>query len=102
MADPVQRERTALAWDRTGVAFLVGGLLYLRAAGGQSWWWQVPSIAMVAAGCFLMLYGYRRYARAAAGPPEPGTLGAPGLLRAVGLATIAFSLAAAALIVVRH
>jgi uncharacterized membrane protein YidH (DUF202 family) len=96
----LQRERTALAWDRTGVAFLLAGLLFLRATGGASLWWRIPSVLTVVFGSLLMLYGYRRYARAAVGPAG-GPLGTTGLLRVVGLVAIAFSLASAALIVVR-
>lgn len=93
----LQRERTALAWERTGVAFVVVSLLFLRAARGLAWFWQVPSIVVMAFGAFLILAGYRRYARE--GPdPEPGWFAATRLVRAVGLATVAFSLTAAAMI----
>jgi uncharacterized membrane protein YidH (DUF202 family) len=92
----LQRERTALAWDRTGVAFLVAGVLFLRATVDAGWAWRLVGAATLVLGGFLVLHGYRRYAR----PPDParGGLAAPSLLRVVGLAAIVFSVASAALL----
>jgi uncharacterized membrane protein YidH (DUF202 family) len=96
----LQRERTILAWERTGAGFLVVSLLFVRAAGGMSWLWQLPGVAGVLLGCYLMLSGLRRYP-AASSDLVPGGFSWSGLLRVVGVATVLFSVTAAVMIVLR-
>lgn len=93
----LQRERTALAWERTGAGFVGVSLLFLRATRGLPWFWQLPSIVVMAFGAILIATGYRRYTRGSP-DPEPGWFAGTRLVRGVGVVTVAFSLAAIAVI----
>jgi uncharacterized membrane protein YidH (DUF202 family) len=95
----LQQERTALAWDRTGVAMMVAGALFVRA--GTPPYHELrhaPGMVAIVFGAILLLLAYRRYdwlhARLHAGEPVTS----PQLLVATGVFTVVF--AACALYVV--
>lgn len=59
----LQQERTALAWDRTGLSLVVVALLYLRGAGAPFVRpAQLPAYLGLALGTSMLFLGARRYA----------------------------------------
>ncbi|MCU1558501.1 MAG: hypothetical protein JWN09_2496 [Microbacteriaceae bacterium] len=72
----LQAERTALAWNRTGLAVLVNGLLALRSGwiSGQPTF-VVAGAVLLAAAAAAVLYGAwrRRHLLGVGGPTAPGT-----------------------------
>lgn len=96
----MQQERTALAWDRTALAMIVGGALFLRA--GQPPYHELrhlPGIVMIALGAVLLVASFTHYERRDARLREGGRATHPGLVRLVGVAAVLFSLASAGLVV---
>jgi uncharacterized membrane protein YidH (DUF202 family) len=96
----LQQERTALAWDRTGVAMIVAGALFVRA--GTPPYHELrhaPGMIAMVFGAVLILLAYRRYdwlhARLHAGEPVVSPL----LLIGTGVVTVLFALAALVLVV---
>lgn len=96
----MQHERTALAWDRTALAMIVGGALFMR-AGNPPYHHprHLPGIVMIGLGTLVLVLAFRRYesrnAQLRAGRP----VAQPGLVRVVGTATVAFCVAALGLVV---
>ena len=96
----MQQERTALAWDRTGLAMIVGGALFLRA--GDPPYHELrhlPGIAMIALGALLLVLSFQHYESRDARLRRGGTATHPGIVRIVGVATVLFTLASAGLVV---
>jgi uncharacterized membrane protein YidH (DUF202 family) len=96
----LQQERTALAWDRTGVAMIVAGALFVRA--GTPPYHELrhaPGLIAMVFGAVLILLAYRRYdwlhARLHAGE----AVVSPLLLIGTGVVTVLFALAALILVV---
>lgn len=59
----LQQERTALAWDRTGLSLVVVALLYLRAVGAPFLRpAQLPALIGLVLGTSMLFLGARRYA----------------------------------------
>jgi uncharacterized membrane protein YidH (DUF202 family) len=95
----LQHERTALAWDRTGLALLVVGALTLRAGGAPfDGWLHLPSYLAMVVGALLLWAGGRQYARREVTLRAGGSPVQPGLVRLTGIATLAVSLSALVLI----
>lgn len=77
----LQRERTALAWDRTGLALIAAGLLTVRAAGPPYvGWLPVPGYLTTLLGAGVLVHAGRRYGKDA----EDTAPIAPWLTRIVG------------------
>jgi uncharacterized membrane protein YidH (DUF202 family) len=94
--DPgLARERTALSWQRTAIAFAgVAGLMLLRALGSSApGWLAVAAAVPLAAAVGAARHGRAAYAQRLAGVVAP----ARGPLRVVALATVVAALAAAVL-----
>jgi uncharacterized membrane protein YidH (DUF202 family) len=94
--DPgLARERTALSWQRTAIAFAgVAGLMLLRAFSGTAPWVLALAAAVpLAAAAGAARHGRAAYAQRLSGIVAP----ARGPLRAVALVTVVAALAAAAL-----
>ena len=96
----LQQERTALAWDRTGVAMMVAGALFVRA--GTPPYHELrhaPGLVAIVFGAGLIFLAYRRYdwlhARLRAGEPVTS----PVMVLATGLVTVAFAIAALGLVI---
>jgi uncharacterized membrane protein YidH (DUF202 family) len=61
--DPgVQQERTALAWQRTGLSLAAAGVLYLHATVSRAWL-LIPGAALLLVAAATLLTGWRRYER---------------------------------------
>ncbi|MPZ74806.1 MAG: DUF202 domain-containing protein [Nitriliruptorales bacterium] len=97
----LRQERTALAWDRTGLGLMVAGGLFVRAAGPPyTDVRHAPGVAAMVVGGALIVLAYRRYGRLRrSATPESG--GSAGMVAAVGAVTVVFSFAALLLILVR-
>lgn len=83
----LQRERTSLAWDRTGVAFMVVGALMLR-VGGPPYLHiaRVPAILTIILGAGLIVAASRLFT-------DQGTpVARPTLISMIGLATTLVSI----------
>ena len=96
--DPgLQHERTALAWERTAIAGMVGGVLLARyAAAAIHPAWAALGIAAVVLGGVLLVWAGRHYDDLH-GPLRAGENPAhPAAVRLVGLASITFTGAALA------
>jgi uncharacterized membrane protein YidH (DUF202 family) len=88
----LQRERTALAWDRTGLSFLVASALLLRVAGSTPTVLRhLPGALGILLGSALLLGAARPGGRLREQRPQL-------LPRLVGLAAVALSVAALALV----
>jgi uncharacterized membrane protein YidH (DUF202 family) len=99
--DGLQHERNALAWERTAISAMVGGVLLARyAAQTLHWIFAAFGMLTVVIGGGLLVWTGRHYddlhgpLRAGASPVHPTAA------RIVGRAAIAFALAALALSVV--
>ena len=96
-----QQERTALAWDRTGVALMVVGALYLR--GGQPPYHHVrhwPGLAVLILGAGLIVAAYRRYEGQHGALREGRPVLSGELVILTGVAAAVFSVAALWLVLV--
>lgn len=94
-----QQERTALAWDRTGLALMVAGALYLR--GGRPPYHAVrhwPGVVVVMLGAALIVMAYRRYEGQHGALREGRPVLSPGMVVLTGVATALFSIAALVLV----
>lgn len=95
----MQQERTALAWDRTGLAMIVGGALFLRAgAPPYHELRHLPGMVMIGLGAILLVLSYEHYERRDSRLRRGGPATHPGLVRVVGVAAVLFSVASAGLI----
>lgn len=95
-----QHERTALAWDRTGVALMVVGALYLR--GGRPPYLHVrhwPGLAVLGLGAALIVVAYRRYEGLHGALREGRPVLSGELVIVTGVVTVLFSVAALVLVV---
>jgi uncharacterized membrane protein YidH (DUF202 family) len=93
----LQHERTALAWDRTGLGFLVFGALLLRS--GRPPFHPIrhlPGVAAIALGVGLLAWAASRYRSQMA---DGRTTPAPGAVRLVAAAASVLSVGALVLIV---
>lgn len=96
-----QQERTALAWDRTGVALMVVGGLYVR--GGQPPYHHVrhwPGLLVLVLGASLIVAAYRRYEGQHGALREGRPVLSGELVVVTGLVTALFSVAALVLVIV--
>jgi uncharacterized membrane protein YidH (DUF202 family) len=58
----LQHERTALAWDRTGLGLIVVGAISIRVAGGSiGELLHLPGYLVMGLGAALLWFGARRY-----------------------------------------
>jgi uncharacterized membrane protein YidH (DUF202 family) len=96
----LQHERTALAWDRTGLSLLVVGALTLR-SGGPPYddLLHVPGYAAMLVGAVLLWAGGRRYRRREADLRRGASPVQPHLVRLTGIVAMVVSVAALVLIV---
>jgi uncharacterized membrane protein YidH (DUF202 family) len=93
----LQRERTALAWDRTGVAFMVVGAFLLRVAGGPyPQLRHLPGAAAIAFGGGLVAGAGRGVGRAGDAAGEPRAR--PRVVRLVSAALLLVCCASLALV----
>lgn len=94
----LQHERTTLAWDRTAVAIMVAGSIFLHAGNGPLHSPRhVPGMVAIALGAVILAHAYRRYERLGAAG-RTGTGDAATWLRLVAVTTLLFSLASLALV----
>jgi uncharacterized membrane protein YidH (DUF202 family) len=92
----LQHERTALAWERTAIAAMVAGLLFVRVASGWHLALTLIGFAQVLLGAGLLIWAGYHYddlhgeLRAGRSPIRPGATRLVGAVTAVftGLATI--------------
>jgi uncharacterized membrane protein YidH (DUF202 family) len=96
----LQRERTTLAWERTGVGFIVAAALLLRAGGPPySHPRHAPAALALLFGGALVYGAARRYRSLET--LSPVSFPAPTWwIRAVGGAAVAFSAAALVIVVI--
>jgi uncharacterized membrane protein YidH (DUF202 family) len=95
----LQHERTALAWDRTGLSLLVVGALTLR-SGGPPYddLLHVPGYAAMLVGAGLLWAGGRRYRRREDDLRRGGSPVQPHLVRLTGIVAMVVSVTALVLI----
>jgi uncharacterized membrane protein YidH (DUF202 family) len=95
----LQHERTALAWDRTGLSLLVVGALTLR-SGGPPFddLLHAPGYAAMAVGAGLLVAGGRRYRRRELDLRHGESPVHPRLVLLTGFAALGVSLAALVLV----
>ncbi|MGH3665199.1 MAG: DUF202 domain-containing protein [Egibacteraceae bacterium] len=73
----LQRERTALAWTRTGLALLAAGAVYLRSAhSGLDSLWNLPGWTAIILGITVPLLAGRRQTSPAATDVRAQVVGA--------------------------
>jgi uncharacterized membrane protein YidH (DUF202 family) len=99
--DGLQHERTALAWERTAISTMVGGVLLARyAAGALHWGFAAFGLATVVSGGVLLVWSARHYddlhgpLRAGESPVHPGAV------RVVGASITGFTAIALLLAIV--
>jgi uncharacterized membrane protein YidH (DUF202 family) len=62
--DPgLQPERTRMAWTRTSLAFVANGALLVHAGHTAQWWFMLPGMLVMAAGCAVYVIGLLRHRR---------------------------------------
>ncbi len=89
------QERTALAWDRTGLAMIVVGALLVRDwATSASYLFAAAGGVMMALGGFVLVTAYVRYGRLHRVLRSGGEVTNPRLVRLVGMSTVIFSVVA--------
>jgi uncharacterized membrane protein YidH (DUF202 family) len=95
----LQHERTALAWDRTGLSLLVVGALTLR-SGGPPFddLLHAPGYLALVVGASLLWAGGRRYRRREADLRRGASPVQPHLVLLTGISAVAVSIAALLLI----
>lgn len=91
--DPsVQHERTALAWERTGVALMVAGALMLKhAIDSDATWAEALGILVIAAGAVTLLWSARRYEALHRVLRSGAEVTHPTMFRTVAIVTMALS-----------
>lgn len=93
--DPgLQAERTALAWDRTGLSFGLAGALLVRAGTLGAPTGQVVGAAALTFGALLLIAGHTRYLQRDRSLREHGIAPGHPLLLATGVAAVLVSLTA--------
>jgi uncharacterized membrane protein YidH (DUF202 family) len=97
----LQHERTALAWDRTGLSLLVVGVLTLR-SGGPPFddVLHAPGYLAMTVGAGLLWAGGRRYRRRELALRHGASPVHPRLVFLTGIAALAVSVAALLLILI--
>jgi uncharacterized membrane protein YidH (DUF202 family) len=96
----VQQERTALAWERTGVALMVGGALLLKhAIDTQASWAEVVGLLVVVSGAGTLLWSSHRYESLHGLLRSGSDVTRPAILGAVAWTTMVLSAAAVLLMV---
>lgn len=97
----LQHERTALAWERTAISAMVGGLLLARYAAQELHpAWGAAGLATLVAGAVLLVWAARHYDDLH-GPLRRGDSPVhPGAARVVGALTVAFTFVSVGLAVV--
>jgi uncharacterized membrane protein YidH (DUF202 family) len=95
----LQHERTALAWDRTGLSLIVVGVLTLR-SGGPPYddVLHAPGYLAMVIGALLVWEGGRRYRRREVDLRAGGSPVRPDLVLVTGMTAVAVSAAALVLI----
>lgn len=96
----LQQERTALAWDRTALAMIVGGALFIR--GGEAPYGDLrhlPGFVAILVGIWALGRSYRLYTRRHALLRDAASLTETGLILTVAAVTLALSVASVVLIV---
>lgn len=98
----LQHERTALAWDRTGLSLLVVGALLLR-SGGPPYGDVVhlPGYVGLSAGAILLWAGGRRYRRREVRLREGTSMVQPGLVVLTAIAALTMGIASLFAILMR-
>lgn len=104
MTDPpdgLQHERTALAWNRTALAMIVAGALYLRAGGdgGIHPARHVPGALLMGLGAAVLVGLIGRYRRLASRAKGADVAVPAWVPRVIAVVTVLFSLASLGLIV---
>ena len=95
----LQHERTALAWDRTGLALLVVGALHLRSAlTDAAVGWLLPGAATLVIGGVVLWWGSWRYRRREPDLRAGRSPVRPRLVVVTGLTTVAVGLASLLLV----
>lgn len=91
----LQHERTALAWDRTGLSLLVVAALLLR-SGGPPYGNVVhaPGYLGLSVGAVLLWAGGRRYRRREVALRQGASVVQPGLVVLAAMAALTMSVAA--------
>jgi uncharacterized membrane protein YidH (DUF202 family) len=91
--DPaVQHERTALAWERTGVALMVGGALLLKhAIDSNAAWAEALGFLVAGSGALTLLWSTSRYESLHGVLRAGSDVTHPGMLRAVAWLTVVLS-----------
>lgn len=96
----LQHERTALAWDRTGLSLLVVGALLLR-SGGPPYGDVVhlPGYVGLSVGAILLWAGGRRYRRREVSLREGASPVRPGLVVLAAVAALTMGIASLSVVV---
>ena len=90
----LQQERTALAWDRTGLAMMAGGAVLLRAHGETFVFvFSLLGGGIIVDGAWLVFFAGLRYRRLHGLLREAGDVTSPRLTRVVAISTIVFAIA---------
>lgn len=101
--DPaVQHERTALAWERTGVALMVGGALMLKhAIDSNATWAEALGLLVAVTGAVTLLWSAHRYESLHGVLRSGADVTHPAMLRAVAWVAVLLSAGALLLVVAR-
>jgi putative membrane protein len=98
--DPgLQQERTMLAWDRTGLALIITGALFVRA--GKAPYVaapHLPGFLAIAMGAIVLATAARRYRGRDRGLRAGGPAARPGMVRLTALVVLVLSIASTVLV----
>ena len=96
----LQQERTALAWDRTALAMIVAGALFLRGGGAPyADVRHLPGYAAVATGVWLLWRASRTYEQRHGTLRREESVTEPGWVRVVALIAVVLSLSSLVLLI---
>lgn len=96
----LQQERTALAWDRTGLAMIVAGALFVRAGEGPYGDLRhLPGYAAVATGVWLLWQASRTYEQRHGILRREESVTEPSWVRVVALIAVVLSLSSLVLLI---